>query len=330
MTPGGAISLLADVGATCNHIDIDAAGNLYVASAVGGGGGNGVVVHKITPAGVVSSVLDAANTPISFLLFDARSVAVDDSGNVFALVSSPDGDAVVKVTPGGTATVVLDSSGDGQGNGWGYPLAGPISESLDTDSDGNVYANSSNSNVFRVTPTGTVDRILGPSGDAAGNTLSAPTAVHVGGGGALYVTGYGSNNAFKFSFPGFCVPRNGSGVNPMDYACVTNPTVGFTWTSAIDTTPSQGVFTAATAIRGGLGGATSGFFDALGQEFLVLPAFVHLISTGPSMGLHAFLVPNDPLLVGLGLSTQGVRLELTADFEPITVLLNGVDITIVN
>ena len=87
-----------------------------------------------------------------------HATAVDSNDNVF--VTGNDSDNVFKVTPGGVVSVILDATGDGQGN----PLDNPTG--IATDPAGNVYVNGYfSSNVFRVTPAGGVTEIMDSTGD---------------------------------------------------------------------------------------------------------------------------------------------------------------------
>jgi len=120
-----------------------------------------------------------------------------------------------------------------------------------------------------------------------------------------------------------CTFRNGSGINPADYFCLSDPVVGRPWETEMSLVPTSGVSTVATALVFGLGGPTSGVFAA-GVEVLIQPPVIGLHTTG---GQYSILIPNDPDLIGVQLTTQGLRLE---DAQPgmVFVALNALDLVL--
>ena len=94
-----------------------------------------------------------------------------------------------------TITEIIDSAGDGAGNGLNQPFG------LAVDSAGNVYVTSSlGSRALKITPTGVITQIIFASGDSAGNLLDFPEAIAVDAAGNAYVAG--AANAFKIPPPG--------------------------------------------------------------------------------------------------------------------------------
>jgi hypothetical protein len=125
---------------------------------------------------------------------------LDAAGNLYMFIGLPA--QVFKRTPAGTVTKILDPTGDGMGNV--FNCAGGVSRMLVAD-DGTVFVSGDTSdNVFRVSPTGTVTTMLTASGDGAGNTLDAPSALALDSAGNLFVAGISSNNVFKVT-PGLAV-----------------------------------------------------------------------------------------------------------------------------
>lgn len=91
-------------------------------------------------------------------------------------------------------TQIIDATGDGVGNG--------LNESygIAVDGLGNAYvAGLTSSNVFKVTPTGTITEIIDSTGDGAGNGLGGPTGVAADDTGNVYVVGAYTDNAFRIS-----------------------------------------------------------------------------------------------------------------------------------
>jgi len=80
----------------------------------------------LTPVEIIDSTGDGGGNTLSV----PNSVATDSLGNVFVIGTISNN--VFKITPGGTITEIIDSTGDG-----GNPLANPLG--VATDSSGNVF-----------------------------------------------------------------------------------------------------------------------------------------------------------------------------------------------
>ena len=172
----------------------DGAGNVYVAD--GGGASN---AFRITPDGVVTSLIDATGDGVGNPLTGTQGIAVDGFGNVF--VSATVSLNVFRITPGGTVTEILDATGDGAGATLGMPWG------LATDSSGNVYvADDINDQVFKVTPGGAVSVVIDVSGDGTGNGLDIPRYVAVDAADNLYASGIASKNVLRLDGPPPAVP----------------------------------------------------------------------------------------------------------------------------
>ena len=177
-------------------------GTIYVA----GGGSNNV--FRISPAGLVTQVLDGTGDGTNPMT-GPTGLALDASGNVF--VSCVFSNNVFRVTPTGVVTQVMDATGDGLGNTLSRPRG------LAVDASGNLLvAGQLSNNAFRVTPGGVVTEIIDSTGDGGGNTLLGPTGVAAGPSGNVYVTSVSNQRAFKIE-PGGTVTQildvNGDGTN---------------------------------------------------------------------------------------------------------------------
>jgi len=125
ITPDGTVSVFA-TSTTIGHpfaLATDSAGNVYVTDIQNN------QVHKITPAGVVTTLTTPA-------LNDPDGIAVDSVGDVY--IASYNDYKVIEVTPSGTFTTVAGTGTQGQPSA-GVPtsvnLAGPGGLALDSAGD---------------------------------------------------------------------------------------------------------------------------------------------------------------------------------------------------
>lgn len=122
-----------------------------------------------------------------------RAVAIDDDGTAY--VTGFASDNVLKVTPGGAISQILDATGDGQGHGCDAP------GSLALGPNDTVYVGCRDY-VFKLA-AGTVTPILGPTGDGTpGGDLRLAAALVVTSDETVYVAGALSDNAFKITKTG--------------------------------------------------------------------------------------------------------------------------------
>lgn len=161
---------------------LDNAGNVYLT--------HGTDLRKITPAGVVSTVLSGAFTGVG-----TQGLVMDGSGNLLVI----DGCNILKVTPAGVVSklagrgniVPFYADGSGDAAGFAYP------QGITVDGDGNAYvADSNNSAIRKVTPAGVVTTIVAP------NALPTdrPLGITIDSAGNLYVTG--RNGVYKVTQAG--------------------------------------------------------------------------------------------------------------------------------
>lgn len=112
--------------------------------------------------------------------------------------------------------------------------------------------------------------------------------------------------------------RNGSGINPYGFRCVTSPVLGASWDTTVDTTP----MTASTWL--GLSG-TQGQLPLLGGEVLLGVGSGLFMVQGA--GSYSIPIPNDAMMLGIRLSSQGIRVDSTTA-GPVISLLNAHDLVL--
>lgn len=115
-----------------------------------------------------------------------------------------------------------------------------------------------------------------------------------------------------------CTFRNGNGLNPTDYSCVSRPRLGSGWTTAYNTNAN----TLATVLVVAPGGPATGPPFANG-EFLVALAPPPITIAGT--GNITLPIPGHPSAAGVMLATQGLRVDNQAA-GPQLLLLNAQDV----
>jgi len=121
-------------------------------------------------------------------------MVVDGAGNLYVAASNSNN--VLRRTPGGTVSVVLDASGDGV-----HAMSAPIDLALAPD--GTLYVMAALSrNVFKRPPNGSWTQILDAGGDGAGHPLDAPGAVVADGTGNAFVSDSGTDCVFRIASNG--------------------------------------------------------------------------------------------------------------------------------
>lgn len=115
-----------------------------------------------------------------------------------------------------------------------------------------------------------------------------------------------------------CTFRNGSGVNPAGFACVSDPLIGTSWNTTVDIVTPQA---AASAVVVFFGGPLAGLPLSFG-ELLCNPPMSPI---DVAAGAHSIPIPYVPQLVGNALCAQAATLKLA----PLRIQLqNALDFTI--
>ena len=122
-----------------------------------------------------------------------RGVASDNAGNVY--VADTDNSTIRKITPAGVVTTLAGTAaGFGSADGTGAAARFNFPSRVATDSAGNVYvADTNNSTIRKITPTGIVTTVVGTARQAAfapgalPGLLAFPLGVAVSG-TSLYIT----------------------------------------------------------------------------------------------------------------------------------------------
>ena len=196
VTPSGVVSTLAGTAGSCRSDDgtataakfcrpsgiaIDSAGNLYVADTTVGS------IRKITPSGVVSTIVSGLSLP--------DHIAVDNLGNTYvtekgypARFSALNSQTVRKITPAGVVSTLAGTYGVvGSADGIGADARFSEPAGLTTDGAGNVYVYDVGNNAIRkITPAGVVTTLVVLA--ANGSTHGISGGIAMDSAGNLYVT----------------------------------------------------------------------------------------------------------------------------------------------
>ena len=114
-----------------------------------------------------------------------------------------------------------------------------------------------------------------------------------------------------------CSLRNGSGINPLDLACVTPPRLGTTWQLAIATNPTTVLSAAVLGLAPQIPPLPLPQFG--GGEILIGSTLASLAGSAPTLGLAA-----QPAAQGLVVFVQGARLDVVGGVATV-VLTNALD-----
>jgi sugar lactone lactonase YvrE len=250
------------------------------------------------------------------------------------------GDGLVRIDPDTAAVAPVGPSGfSGRGNGLAWsPSDGKLYATPDDLLSLEILSAATGASTTVPGSAGTVPTqkalafhpetgdLFGAQRDAAGTIRL--TSIHPGTGQVAVVGELpASTDALVFDAPypapaAGCDLRTGVlGLNPVDYACASDPVVGQTWTAQVQTAPLVGTATLATPVTFGLGGPTQGA-TVFGFELLILPPFLQI----DGIGTMTFAIPAVPPLVGVTVASQASRFEVGGPGGMAFVLLNGQDL----
>jgi uncharacterized protein (TIGR03437 family) len=173
----------------------------------------GFTVTTVAGGGTPSPTEGDGGPARSATLFVPAGLAVDAAGNLY--IADAAANVVRRVSPAGTITTFAGGGSSSQGLvGDGGPATSAVLRApagLATDAAGNLYiADSGNSRIRKVTPSGTITTVAGPGlsgvlGDGGlgiNATLRGPTGVAVDGNGNLFIADLGNNRIRKVSVDG--------------------------------------------------------------------------------------------------------------------------------
>ncbi len=194
ITPEGVVSTLTSSAAGAG-LDVDASGNLYVAT-----GAAGSLIKKVTPdgttttfAGSTTGFADGLGTAAQFS--SPKDVVVDPYGNVF--VADDNNYRIRKITPAGNVTTI---AGGTFGNSDGVGAAAQFDDirSIAIDLSGNLYVTDRN-RIRKITQAGAVTTIAGittaglVNGTGVGAQFSSLQGITFNAYGELYISDRANN-----------------------------------------------------------------------------------------------------------------------------------------
>jgi serine/threonine protein kinase, bacterial len=177
-------------------VAVDANGNVYVADKLNS------VIRKVTPAGMVSTVVNDSNTEsinsqMPNLAYP-ESIALDGSGTLY--IADTAHDMIRKVNANGVAVMFAGNGTRGNNNGVGAQATFNTPDAIAIDKSGNIFvADTGNQLIRKITPAGVVSTYAGSGmrGSANGPALEAsfadPVGVTVDGDGNVYVADSANN-----------------------------------------------------------------------------------------------------------------------------------------
>jgi sugar lactone lactonase YvrE len=221
ITPGGVVTTLAGkagvlgsadgIGASASFsyvtgIAIDSADNLYVMDGLGSG-----AIRKITPAGLVSTLVVTASVPasggggVAALSFGSvGSITVDGTGNLY--VTNMEAHTVVKIASTGVVTALAGTGQPCTGGGSVSTATFCFPSGVAVDGAGNLYvAESGNGTIRKITPAGVVSNFAGngnygnSDGTGAAATFTAPNGIAIDSAGNFYVADTGNQKVRKIT-----------------------------------------------------------------------------------------------------------------------------------
>jgi len=184
---------------------VDAAGNVYVSDSFNH------LIRKITPAGVTTTFAGTGTlgftggSTATAQFYSPQGLAFDSNGNLY--VADQGNNAIYKITPTGTVTILAGTGLAGYVNGAGTVARFNGPQGIAVDATGNIYVADRNDNMIRkITSAGVVSTFAGTGAYALTNgdgpTVAAfnrPVGVAVDAAGNVYVTDQGNNALRKIT-----------------------------------------------------------------------------------------------------------------------------------
>ena len=216
ITSDGVISTFAP-GIPLNSplgIAFDQAGDLYIADS-----GNNVV-RRVSPSGAVTLVAGDGTSgysgdhgpAVSAQLNSPIGLALDSSGNLFIADSA--NNCVRKVTPAGAITTIAGTGAYGYSGDGGPASQAELSNpsGLAVDSGGNLFiADSGNSVIRKVLPSGNIITVAGGPGTSSSGSLGTPNGIALDSAGNLLITDDAFNHVLKLNPAGSLTVIAGDG-----------------------------------------------------------------------------------------------------------------------
>ncbi len=184
-------------------------GNFYGTTRLGGANNVGTV-FRMTPAGVLTTLVEFTGNGTSNKGNDCRAGMVQGSdGNFYGttrLGGANNVGTVFRMTPDGVLTTLVQFTGNGTSNKGSLPSAGLVQ-----GSDGNFYCTTDSGGandagtVFRMTPAGVLTTIFDFAGDPVDSRPRAPLSLGSDGnfyGTASGGTGTGDGSVYRLVIPG--------------------------------------------------------------------------------------------------------------------------------
>jgi sugar lactone lactonase YvrE len=241
---------------------VDAAGNLWVADTLNH------TLRKITAAGVVSTFagiagaagsIDGAGTAARF--YGAQGLALDGGDNLFVADTNNQTIRKTVLSTGVVTTVAGVSGAAGSVDAPGTMARFDFPSALTIDGAGNLYvADTNNSTVRKITPSGVVSTIAGKAGvsgtvDGVGDDVrfNHPTGIAVDGFGSIYVADTDSHTVRLGMYPALPVITT----QPQSQTVSVGSNVQFSVTASGQPAPRYQWYFNGTAISGATGSSLS-------------------------------------------------------------------------